>query len=31
LTQRDIALGKGASEHVELRPFSGAVNSFEDD
>jgi hypothetical protein len=31
LTQRNIALGKGASEHVELRPFSGAVNSFKDD
>jgi hypothetical protein len=31
LAEWDVALGKRAGEHVELRPFSGAVNSFEDD
>ena len=31
LAERDFAIGESADEHVELRPFSGAVNSFEDD
>ena len=31
LRERNSARGKSPREHFELRPFSGAVNSLEDD